>query len=67
MADHESDKGRPLTEEEIAAFRELLEKDRRVTWFWTTTRVWAGWIAAIVAAYLATKSFLADLISGVSK
>lgn len=64
MTDLESDKGRPLTEEEIAQFRDLLEKDKRVTWIWTTLRVWAGWIAAITAAYFATKTFILDLLSG---
>lgn len=63
MTELESDKGRPLTEEEIAQFRELLEKDKRVTWIWTTFRVWAGWIAAITAAYFAAKSFLLDILT----
>ena len=57
----------PLTPEEIGEFRLLLEKDRRVTWFWTTARVWATWIAAVGAAYLATKSFLVELIQGLQK
>jgi hypothetical protein len=67
MTELETDKGRPLTEEEVAEVRSLLEKDKRVTWFWTTARVWAGWLTAVGAAYLATKSFLAELITGLNK
>lgn len=63
MTELNSDEGRPLTEEEIAEFRKLLEKERRVTWIWTTFRVWATWITAITAAYIAGKQIIVDLIS----
>lgn len=62
MTELESDQGRPLTEEENAAVRQLLDKDRRVAWFWSTTRVFAGWVAAVVAAYFAGKQIISEFL-----
>lgn len=67
MTELDSDEGRPLSPHEISEMRKMLERDKRVIWFWTTARVWAGWIAAVGAAYLATKSFLAEIIQGLNK
>jgi hypothetical protein len=67
MADLDSDEGRPLTQQEISEMRQMLERDKRVVWFWGTARVWATWIAAIGAAYVAGKTFLVDIVEKVSK
>jgi hypothetical protein len=37
-----------LTDDERKALRELLERERRVTWLWSSARTWAVWIAAVV-------------------
>jgi hypothetical protein len=67
MTEQDSDKGRPLTSEENAELRDLLEKEKRVIWFWATLRIFALWITSIVAAYYAAKSFLQDVINGAFK
>lgn len=38
----------PLTEDEIEKLRGLLRSDDRVVWFWSTLKVWATWIAAVL-------------------
>lgn len=58
-----SDDGRPFTEAEVIALRAMLEKEERIVWFWSTMRVWAGWVAAIVGAYFATKALFADVFT----
>jgi len=63
MNDLYTDKGRPLTEEENAKIRDLLDKDERVTWIWATLRVWATWVSAIVTAYYAGKAIMFDFIN----
>lgn len=67
MTELDSDEGRPFTPLEIAEMRQMLERDKRVVWFWSTARIWATWIAAIGTAYVITKGFLADLLQGLSK
>ena len=38
----------PLTDEEIAEFREILIADKRAKWLGATIRTWAVWIAAVI-------------------
>ena len=38
----------PLSDEEIVQLRGLLKSDDRAIWFWSTVKVWATWIAAVV-------------------
>lgn len=44
----------PLTDAELREIRELLEADRRVKWFWATTRRIAVWVAAAFGAVAVT-------------
>lgn len=37
------------TEVELKAFRELMEQDNRIKWFWSTARTWLLMISATVA------------------
>lgn len=67
MTDLESDKGRPLTAEENAKLRELLEKDSRILWFWGSLRVWAMWITAIAAAVYALQDVIRQAILAIVK
>lgn len=62
-----SDEGRPFTEEEIIKIRAILEKEERIVWFWSTMRVWAGWVVGIVGAYFAIKSLFADVLARMTK
>jgi hypothetical protein len=38
----------PLQPDEIARLREMLKADDRTVWLWSTIKVWATWIAAVV-------------------
>lgn len=40
---------RPFTAEERKELRAILENDRRMKWFWSTARIWAGWLSAVAA------------------
>ena len=39
---------RSLTPKELEAVRELILADRRTVWLWSTIKVWATWIAAVM-------------------
>lgn len=43
--DHEDE--HPLSLREVRQLRALLKSEERATWLWSTTRIWATWIAAI--------------------
>ncbi len=38
-----------LTQTELKALRSIIESDKRVKWLWSTLRLWALWITAVVA------------------
>lgn len=40
----------PLNEKEIHRLREMLKKEEHVAWFWSTARIWATWIVAVLGA-----------------
>ena len=63
MTELETEDERPFTATERREMRQMLEREKRVIWFWATTRVWAGWIAALVAAYFATKSVIVEILT----
>jgi hypothetical protein len=46
MADDDDDDSRPLTPAERRKFRDLMRREERVAWFWSSARVWAAWAAA---------------------
>lgn len=41
----------PLSSAELEAIRDLIERDKRATWLWTSLRVWALWLAAILGGW----------------
>lgn len=47
MSADEEDREPPLTEQERKAIRQMLERDRRAAWVFSTLRIWATWAAAI--------------------
>jgi hypothetical protein len=53
---------RPLTRKELAALRDLLDRDRRATWLWSSARVWALWLAAVLGAWVIGWESLGKLV-----
>ena len=50
MTEPDDDSGREFTASERKEIRKGLEQDRRVRWFWSSIKVWAGYAAAVSAA-----------------
>jgi hypothetical protein len=42
-----------LTPDEIEYIRELIESDKRARWFWTSIRIWLGWLSGTLVALYA--------------
>jgi len=42
---------RPLNDAELRELREMMEADRRLKWFWATTRRIAIWVAAVAGTF----------------
>lgn len=45
-----SDEERPLSRQERKELRALMERERRVQWFYGSARIWASWVAGMTAA-----------------
>lgn len=56
-----------LTDEEVQELRELLEREKRVTWLWSTARTWAVWIAAVVGGVTIGWDTLSKIIRSLGK
>lgn len=58
---------RLLTESEVVTMREMIERDKRVQWLWSSARTFAIWIAAVVAGvtvgYDALRTMLKRLVA----
>lgn len=58
----------PLTEDENRQLREIMRSQQHVRWLYSTLRIWATWIAAVVGGLYAllqiTKDGLKALIGG---
>jgi len=52
----------PLSRRELAAIRDLLDRDRRAAWLWSSLRVWALWIAAVLGAWVLGWESLGKLV-----
>ena len=53
----------PLTEDELKAFREMLEADRRAKWFWALSRSVAIWVVAVTTGFVAFYDSAVSLVS----
>ena len=42
-----------LTVAEIEYLREFIESDKRARWFWTSIRIWLGWLSGTMVALYA--------------
>ena len=42
-----------LSAQEIKQLRELLKAEERTKWFWSSIRIWVGWIASVITATVA--------------
>ncbi len=64
--DHEfSDE--PLKPEENRRMRRLLRDEDRARWFWSTTRIWLGYITAAIIGIGLAASYLKDALKGIVK
>jgi len=52
----------PLSQKEIEDLRALLEHERRVKWFYSSARIWAGWLIGAPVAVLAAWQALAKIL-----
>ncbi len=57
----------PLSDEEIEKLRELLIREARVTWLWSTARTWAVWIAAVVGGVTIGWDTLTKIVRSLGK
>lgn len=60
--DLEEYSGEPLTALENKKMRRLLESDDRAHWFWSSSRIWLGAIAAVIVTAITIANGGADLI-----
>lgn len=51
---HGTETEAPLSDRELRELREIMEADRRVKWFWATTRRVAIWVGAVGGALVVT-------------
>lgn len=51
-----------FTPDELKEIRAMLESERRVTWLWSSLRIWAGYIAAACAGAYAIQQALSAWI-----
>ena len=52
-----------LTPEEIAALRAILRQDERLTWLYSSIRLWAAWVLGVLAALVAFRQDISSLIT----
>lgn len=52
----------PLTSAELRSMRDIIERDRRAQWLWSSLRVWAIWVASILGAWIIGWESLAKVV-----
>ena len=52
----------PLTDKELREVREIMEADRRVKWFWATSRRIAIWLGAVFGGLVVTWDWLVRVV-----
>ncbi len=48
----------PLTADERKALRQLLLDESRARWLWSSIRIWAGWIGAVLVFLIAAQDYI---------
>jgi len=61
------DDDRQFTAEERKQLRKLLENEARIAWFWSSARVWAGWVSAAIIAAAAVQQAVSHWIDVIAK
>jgi hypothetical protein len=56
-----SDEERPLSRQERKELRALMERERRVQWFYGSIRIWASWVAGMAAAVYGVYKAMGDI------
>lgn len=54
--------GEPITSIEAKKLRKIIRDQERMDWVWATGRIWVGYAAAALAAWLAVKDWLIKMI-----
>jgi hypothetical protein len=45
----------------VPDLEKMVETDKRMAWFWSSMRIWGGWVLGILAFVAATKSYLVQI------
>lgn len=53
----------PLTKDEIAYVRLIIETEKRQKWVWYNIRIGAQWIGAVIATVIVTKEWILKIFS----
>lgn len=61
------DEDRALTRREVAKLREIIGRDEKAAWFWSTVRVWAMWVTAVLVAGSLLVDFLKQAVRTLGK
>ena len=57
----------PLSKDEIAKLRELLDSQQRAEWFWKQARIWATWVSATIVGTYAIYETVIKAMRGMMK
>jgi hypothetical protein len=56
---------KPMSPDENRRLRRLLRDEDRARWFWSTTRIWVGYITAAIVGIGLSASYLKDALKGI--
>lgn len=52
----------PLTDEEMAELRQILDQERKMRWLWAIVRKWAAWVAGVAGMLVAFREDIYRLL-----
>lgn len=61
------DEDRNLTRKEVEKLRDIIGRDEKAAWFWSTVRVWAMWVTAVLVAGSLMIDFLKQAVKALGK
>jgi hypothetical protein len=62
MTEELDEKQASFTEDEIIAIRSILEQEKRMSWLWSSVRVWITWGSGVLLGAYALWSALKDVL-----
>lgn len=51
----------PLSDDEIARLRLIMQQDERMTWLFASVRFWAAWVLSVLAAIVVFRDTIREL------